>query len=169
MAQVASIRAKKDAEIDVWITNHEKAGMTSTSLYFMLLEERIRRSQLKLALSLETSLAHLMVAAVEQRCTTYGALAEASGVEWSKARHQMNGANGHLDRLMEMCHIKELPMLPAICVNQNGLVNCELEDAALAGFVTGAQRLGMRVVDPRTFHHQCRDHCWEWGRTQTPN
>jgi hypothetical protein len=35
-------------------------------------------------LSFERSLDHLKQAAIEQRCTTKGALAVASGVEWSR-------------------------------------------------------------------------------------
>ncbi|MCP6536251.1 hypothetical protein NL488_27455, partial [Klebsiella pneumoniae] len=88
-----------------WIINHEKtAGGTARPLYRELLEERVRRVQLKQTLSLEKSLECLKGAARRGVCITYGDLAGASSVEWSQARHQLNGANGHLDRLLDLCH-----------------------------------------------------------------
>jgi hypothetical protein len=157
---------KKHSQIESWIKNHEDNGQTNVPLYIELLEDRARRAQEKQLLNLEASLSHLTQVAVGQRCTTYGALASASSVEWTKARHQMNGVGGHLDRLLDLCHARKLPMLPALCVNQSGLQSGELEETALAGFVTGARRLGFKVIDDRSFHHQCRDECWEWGRQQ---
>ena len=161
---------KSDKEIDSWISNHEthKGGQaTQTELYRALLIERARRSQAKQKLNFETSLAYLQRAAIDQRCVSYGDLAKASGVDWSQARHQMNGAHGHLDRLLEICHAKGLPLLTAICVNQQNLASGELGEEALKGFVFGAQRIGRRVVDPLAFHHECREECWAWGRAQS--
>jgi len=129
-----------------------------------LLEERVRRAQATHKLSFESSLEHLKSAAVQQRCTTYGDLAQASGVAWSTARHQMNGSNGHLDHLLDICHARALPLLTAICVNRDGVADGELGHNALAGFANGARRLGIRFDDPRAFHHTCRDQCWAWGR-----
>ena len=132
---------KTDAEINQWIINHERAaGGTARPLYHQLLEERARRSQAKHKMNLERSLEHLKQAAIGQVCTTYGDLASASGVEWSQARHQMNGATGHLDRLLDLCHARGLPMLTAICVNQAGLGTGDLGEDALAGFTAGARR-----------------------------
>ena len=95
--------------------------------------------------------------------TGIGALATASGIEWSQARHQMNGANGHLDRLLDICYARSLPLLTAICVNQGNIVDGELGKEALAGFVAGARRLGLAVSNPLEFHHRCKDECWAWG------
>ena len=164
------LQAKTDDEINQWIANHErKTGGTAQPLYRQLLEERARRAQFKQKLNLEKSLERLKDAARRGVCITYGDLAAASGVEWSQARHQMNGASGHLDRLLDLCHARGLPLLTAICVNHAGVSTGELGDDALTGFTTGAQRLGLLVTDPRTFHHRCRDECWEWGRKQGPN
>ena len=161
------LSAKTDKELDQWIANHERAaGGTARPLYHQLLEERARRSQAKHTLNLERSLGHLKQAAVRQICTTYGDLAIASGVEWSQARHQMNGATGHLDRLLDLCHARSLPLLTAICVNQAGVSTGELGEDALDGFAAAARRLGFLVTDERAFHHQCRDECWSWGREQ---
>lgn len=164
-----ALATKTDSEIETWIRNHERAEKTSVPLYLELLEERVRRAQFKHKLDFDRSLAHLKQTAIDQTCTTYGALAAASGVEWSQARHQMNGTNGHLDRLLDICHARGLPLLTAIVVNQGNIADGELGEDALAGFTTGAQRLGLSVADPLGFHHRCREECWEWGAAQKPN
>jgi len=161
-----NLATKTDPQIETWIRNHEANGGTAAPLYFQLLEERIRRARAKHKLDFDKSLAHLKQAAVAQVCTSYGALAAASDVTWSQARHQMNGSNGHLDRLLDMCHARGLPLLTALCVNQDNVADGELGEDALAGFVIGAKRLGLPVGDARTFHRESRDSCWAWGRQQ---
>ncbi|WP_225204784.1 hypothetical protein [Novosphingobium huizhouense] len=155
---------KSSPEIERWIARHEERGLTTEPLYIALLEERVRRAQESHKLQFGLSLTHLKRSAIEQRCTTYGALAAASGVEWSKARHQMNGVNGHLDRLLDICFLQNLPLLTAICVNQGNVETGELGQDALKGFITGAKRLGFRINDTIEFHHACREECWAWGR-----
>ena len=155
---------KTDAEIDQWIYNHERKAETRAPLYLELLEERVRRTQRKGHLSIDKSLELLTQAAIEQRCVTYGDLAKASNIEWIQARHRMNGVNGHLDRLLDVCHARGMPMLPAICVNESGRATGELEPSALRGFVTGARRLGFLLSDELAFHHQAREECWRWGQ-----
>jgi hypothetical protein len=161
------LRTKTDKELDRWIDNYEaKPGATALQFYRELLEERGRRSEAKPGLKLERSLAHLKHAATQQVCTTYGDLAKASGVDWAKARRQMSGAGGHLDRLLDLCHVRELPLLTALCVNQDRVAEGELSEEALAGFLAGVKRLGRAVTDGRSYHHRCRDECWRWGREQ---
>jgi hypothetical protein len=157
---------KSDDELDQWIANHEsRDGGTARPLYRQLLEERARRAQLTQKLNLEKSLDCLKDAARRGVCVAYGDLASASGVEWSQAHHQMNGSSGHLERLLDLCHARGLPLLTAICVNQAGVSTGELGDSALAGFTAGARRLGFPITDPRAFHHRSRDSCWDWGRS----
>lgn len=162
--EMTDFSGKTDAQIDAWIKNHETKRATTHPLYFELLEERVKRGQGRTNLSTDRSLNLLRNAAKEQRCVTYGDLAKESGVAWSQARHKMNGLHGHLDQLLDSCHFLGLPMLPALCVNKNGLEHGELEENALSGFANGARRLGHVVTDERAFHHLCRDACWEWGR-----
>jgi len=161
------LEAKTDKEIGNWIRNHENAGKTSAPLYLQLLEERAKRSQSGQRLDFGRSLEHLKQTARDRTCTSYGALAAASGVEWSKARHQMNGPNGH--RLLDICHARGLPMLTAICVNQANVADGELAEEALGGFVAGARRLGIAIEEPVQFHRSCRDECWEWGEREVRN
>lgn len=159
--------AKTDKEIENFIRNYEQKGATALPFYHELLEERARRSQLKHKLNIDKSLALLRQAAIEQRCITYGDLAKASDVAWSQAHRLISGANGHLDRLLDVCHARGLPMLTALCVNQSGLKTGELEEYSLAGFAAGARRLGIPVFDELAFHHASRDASWRWGREQS--
>ena len=163
MSQFAT---KTDSEIDSWIANHEARKAITSPLYNDLLEERARRVQLHQSLNLECSIKHLKLAAIGQKFTTYGDLARASGVEWSKARPQMNGPRGHLDRLLELCYARKLPMLTAICVNRDGLDEGKLGPDALAGFVACARRVGFVVTNEGAFHRQCKDECFRWGQQQ---
>jgi len=163
-AQVRNLTEKKDAEIDQWIHNHEQKGATKEPLYLALLEERARRSQREGHLDVNKSLGLLTQAAKEQRYVTYGDLAKASNVEWSQARHRMNGTNGHLDRLIDVCHARGLPLLPAICVNESGRNSGVLEPTALRGFAAGARRVGFVFHDELDFHRQESEGCFRWGR-----
>ncbi|NKK29593.1 hypothetical protein [Rhizobium leguminosarum] len=158
--------SKNDGQIDQWIANFEARKETGATLYYELLEERAKRAQKRHSLDIEKSLSALKRAAIDGICITYGDLAKTSGVEWNKARHQMNGRHGHLDRLLEICHARGLPLLTAICVNKGGLEDGELEGNALAGFTEGARRIGRSVADERAFHHVSKDECWAWGKQQ---
>lgn len=158
------LTAKTDAEIRQWIINHENANATERQLYKDLLEERARRSEGAGRLEIQKSLTALTQAAREQRYLTYGDLASASNVPWTKARHQMNGPKGHLDRLLEVCHARGMPLLPALCVNESGRQTGKLESDALTGFCVGARRLGKHVSDEESFHRQSVEACFDWAR-----
>ena len=105
------LTTKTDAQIDNLIRNHEEKDARDRPLYPALLEERAKRAQARSSLSFEKSLDLLRRAAMERRCVSYGDLAEASDVPWSEARHKMNGAHGHLDLLLDICHANGLPLL----------------------------------------------------------
>jgi len=155
---------KTTDSINQMIANHEdRAGGTALPLYKELLEERARRSQASQRLNLDRTLEHLKEAAVDQKCTSYGNVAKASGVAWTQARRQMDGANGHLNRVADLCHARGLPFLTALCVNQDDILTGELKGEALGGFVACARRLGFLVTDEEAFHREQRDACWRWG------
>ena len=117
-------------------------------------------------MNFDLSIDVLRKAAIEGRCTSYGELAKASGVEWGKARLRMNGVGGHLDQLLDICHVRNLPLLTAICVNKDNVETGELDPKALKGFALGARRLGITVTDETAFHQAKKDECWEWGSKQ---
>ncbi|PKP96027.1 MAG: hypothetical protein CVT76_07830 [Alphaproteobacteria bacterium HGW-Alphaproteobacteria-15] len=157
---------KTDAQIESWARKFEEACKTDLPEYELVLAERIRRRQKKHKLSFELSLEHLKMCAIAGKFTSYGQLAKASDVEWSQARHQMNGHDGLLDTLLGVCKNKKLPLLTAICVNQENLETGKLGVEALTGFVEGAKRIGWSVGDPEEFHLECVRHCFEWGEKQ---
>lgn len=157
---------KTDSQIESWASNFEKAGRTDHPDYAAIVAERARRRQVKQKLSFELSLEHLKVRAIDGKFTTYGDLAAASGVEWSHARHQMNGPKGHLDTLLDVCRTQGLPLLTAICVNRENLGTGTLGEDALSGFADGARRLGITVGDEEEFHARCVEECFDWGRKQ---
>jgi hypothetical protein len=79
----------------------------------------------------------------------------------------MNGSSGHLERLLDICHARELPLLTALCVNQSGVDTGDLGENALRGFVAGARRLGYKVTDANAFLLGCQQKCFEWAKGQS--
>lgn len=157
------LSTKTDGDIETWIANHERQGATTSELYRRLVVELGHRKGR--GLKVETSLEVLKSAAREGRFVSYGELAEANGVPWSKARHAMNGVRGHLDQILAWCHAHSLPLLPAICVNQENLKTGVLGPEAMRGFVSGAQRLGYVVADEEAFLRECQRVSFEWGKS----
>ena len=158
------LSSKTNDEIDNWIANHEKAGKTDSDLYRSLIVERGRRHGR--GLSIEVSISAMAQAAKNGRFISYGELAEANGIEWTKARHIMNGKHGHLDNLLAYCASNGLPLLTAIVVQKARLASGSMDDFTLAGFVEGAERIGRKVVDPEQFLSQCQDECFAWAKQQ---
>jgi hypothetical protein len=165
MAEI-DLTTKRDDEIETWIGNYERKSATDDPFYKRLLEERARRQSS--GLKSEVSLRHLTAMAKAERFTTYGDLATESGVSWNIARHAMNGAHGHLDRLLDLCHARGIPLLTALCVNQKGVTTGELSEEALNGFVKGARRLGYEITDANAFLRDCQRQCFEWAKSQPP-
>ena len=167
MTKHPDLSTKSDEQIGQWIQNHEDKGVTDSPLFFALLEERARRGGR--VLKPEASLAHLTASAKAGIFTTYGDLAKASDIPWNKARHLMNGAGGHLDQLLDICHTRGLPLLPAICVNQEGVKTGKLSKEALTGFINGVRRLGYEVVSSSAddFLRKCQEECFAWASNLT--
>lgn len=151
--------------IRTWAENIRKAKQADTPLYRKLLERQAELSGK--GLKVDQSIAHLMEAARSGKFTTYGNLAAASEIPWSQARYAMNGAGGHLDQLLDICHARGLPMLTSICVNQQNTERGELGPDALAGFIGGVRRLGIEVLesDAKAFLHEKQQECFRWGQS----
>lgn len=153
------------ARIAIWIENLRRGGNTGVPLFQKLLE---RQAELTgKGLNVERSIAHLSAAARNGKFTTYGEVATASEVPWNLARYAMNGAGGHLDQLLDICHVRGLPMLTSICVNQANVTSGDLGPESLAGFIAGVRRLGFKVLDSEAkgFLEAKQLECFEWGRT----
>lgn len=166
MAEPLDLISKSDVEIDNWIANHERLKKTDSDLYRGLIAERNRR--FGRGLKIEVSMRLLSEAAKAGRFVSYGELAEANGIVWSKARHLMNGKHGHLDDLLAYCNAHRLPLLTAIVVQKGKLDSGEMDDFTLAGFVEGAQRIGRDVTDSKIFLQKCQDECFAWGQVPSP-
>jgi len=160
---MANLEKLSNDQLKNQIANYERLLRTTDPLYGQLVQELAKRTGGDL--KLEKSLEHLANAARQQRFTSYGALASASGVEWTKARHRMDGANGHLDQLLSVCRSRGLPLLPSICVNKNNINSGELDEHSLQGFVKGAERLGYTITDWKEFLHSCQQECFKWGQS----
>ena len=158
--EIPDFTGKSDTEIDTWIQNHEKRQLTDVPLYFALLEERARRSSHQL--NVDKTLKHLHDCAKRREFTTYGAVAEVNGVEWTVAYRQMGK---HLDRGLEVCHARKWPLLTAICVKQNEVLTGALSGDSLKGFIAGVHRLGYSVTDPEAYLRQCQEACFKWAET----
>jgi hypothetical protein len=160
-----NLNDKTDDQIETLIRNHERKGVTGTELYKALLEERARRNSV--GLKIDESLAHLIEAAKVGRFTTYGDLAAASNVPWQRARHAMNGQGGHLDNLLDVCHARGMPLLTALCVNQQSVATGELSADSMKGFINGAKRLGYKVTDEAAFLRECQQASFSWAKGQS--
>ena len=161
---MANLEIKSDADIDQWVANHERAGKTKDPLYQELIVERNRRHGK--GLDIATSVAAMTKAAKENRYISYGDLAAANGLTWSKARLRMNGKHGHMDDLLAYCHSHEMPLLTAIVVGRNHLDSGEMDEDTVNGFVAGIRRLGVSVSEPIAFLKQCQSECFEWAAKQ---
>jgi len=161
---MATLETKSDADIDQWITNHERAGKTRAPLFQELIVERNRGHGR--GLDITTSIAAMTKSARENRYISYGDLAASNGLTWTKARPLMNGSHGHLDDLLAYCHSHEMPLLTAIVVGKNHLDTGDMDKDTIEGFVAGIRRLGVSVADPVEFLKQCQSDCFEWAAKQ---
>jgi hypothetical protein len=158
---------KTPAELDTLLGNYRRLGKARSETFIALLAERERRAAAKDRLSIDRSLALLKQAAQQHAYVTYGELAKASDQKWSNTiRARMSGPNGHLDRLLDICHSQHLPLLSALCVNQDGQATGTLDEPARAGFANGARRLGITMTDEDQFYRQCQQECFTWGAAQ---
>jgi hypothetical protein len=151
-----------DNEIRTLIANHERTKATTVPRYRELIDEHARR--FGKGLRVEVSLVYLKEAAKRGEFTTYGSLAEANGVHWSKVRRRMDGAHGHLGDVLSVCHAHGLPLLTALCVNKEAIKDGTLSDEALSGFIKAAKRLGYTMTDDRAFLKHCQKQCFAWGQ-----
>jgi hypothetical protein len=155
---------KSDAEIDTWVSNHERLKKTDTDLYRSLVAEKGRRHGR--GLSIDVSMQAMMHAAKNGDFISYGEIAEANGIAWTKARHLMNGKHGHLDNLLAHCHANGLPLFTAIVVQKGKLETVDMDDFTLAGFVEGAERIGRSVTNAREFLRLCQEECFAWSEAK---
>ncbi|WP_292429097.1 AAA family ATPase [Mesorhizobium sp.] len=114
-----------------------------------------------MSLEINKSYRAILAAARQGRFITYGEVAQASEVEWRKARRPMPS---HLDRLLQVCHAREWPLITSIVVSRENLESGKLEGESLSGFVAGVRKLGVTVDDPETFLRQKQQEVFSWAK-----
>lgn len=163
----SNLSDKTNDEIITWIKNHEDKGVRDTPLYKALIEERNRRFSEKLKLS--TSIAFLLKAAKAKQFVGYGELAAANGAKWSnKIRMAMSGKHGHLQNILDYCHLKQWPYLTAIVVSKDHLEDGSMEESTLNGFSDGLRNLGIHIADPAETLRRCQQDVFKWAARTDP-
>lgn len=92
---------------------------------------------------------------------TYGEVAEASGVEWKKARRPISS---HLDQLVKISHDRGWPLISSIVVNRENIESGALEGDSLSGFLAAARKLGIQAEDPQAFLREQQKATFAWSK-----
>ena len=111
-------------------------------------------------LDLQTTYRAIVDAARERRYISYGELAKANGVKWSKARFPLNG---QLGELMRIAAKRGSPLPGSIVVNRANIATGRLEGSSRNGFLAAAQELGLSVGDPEAFVKEQQEKMFEWA------
>jgi hypothetical protein len=152
-----NLSALKTADLKLLIQRHEDRGATDRPLYSDAKKELSRRSSGQL--NVQTTLDHLLKCAKNKAFTTYGAVAEANGVEWRIARRPMPH---HLEQILEECFARGWPLLSALCVNATEVKTGELSGQSLDGFIAGTERVTKTKIDsPRMFLKKTQRDCFD--------
>ncbi|MDT8331320.1 hypothetical protein RQ831_09665 [Roseomonas gilardii] len=107
------------------------------------------------------SVAAIRRAAEVREFLSYSDVANESGLSWQEARHRIAA---HLDLLCQWAHGKGWPLITSIVVEKPNLRSGKLEDYALAGFITAAERLKCDVgTDHRAFLKREQDRTFIWA------
>jgi hypothetical protein len=134
--------SKTIAELKTIVANCKRLNKTNAPVCLAAEEELKRRHPTLLEPA--KSQAMIFMAAREDRCVSYGQVAEASGVPWSVARLAMPG---HLWELISHAHNLGWPMLSAIVVNKPSVATGKMDPSTLKGFIAAAHSLGRDNID----------------------
>ena len=140
------LASKTVAELETILRNHEAAGKTHAASFKAALAELGGRKTA--SLSLDRTVEIISEAARRRQFIAYKDVAEQSGAEWNKANVAMRK---HLLAVSEYGHRKGLPMLSAIVVSQNHVVDGGMDEPMLDGFCKAARALKLDVEDPAAF------------------
>lgn len=117
-------------------------------------------------LNLNTTYQAIIAAAKDRKFITYGDIAKAQNLEWSKVRYAMNS---HLETLLGISAANDWPLLTAIVVNQGGLQSGSMVDSAMEGFVAAAKRYGRSVNSPADFVRNEQEATFKWAQNAPDN
>lgn len=137
------------AQLHNVVENHERQRAFDRPDYVAALDEiQFRQGP---HLKIDTTVKCILDAAKERKFVSYGDLAKANGCAWQTVRRQMPR---HLDLVLGKARARRAPLITAIVVNDINRATGDLEDSSLAGFVAGAERLGIFVTDAKAFLRQ---------------
>jgi len=145
-------------ELQNLVRNHRDRGATSAPRYLEAFEELGRRRGQGFVF--DRSLTLIRQAAVERRFMSYKELADAHGLEWSRVHYAINT---HLGDLIEYAHLKGIPLLSAIVVNQKNVATGEMEPSTLRGFANAARELGYEFEDDAVFMREQQEAVFQWA------
>jgi hypothetical protein len=154
------VQTLSSKEIKTLIKNYQAAQATDRPYYQKLIAEVSQRECRDLYL--EKSIAAISQAARQSRYISYGEVAQASDCVWNNVRHPMNQ---HLQRVIEYCHARKMPLLSSIVVNQPGLESGEMHSNSLSGFVRGVEdATGVRIKNAAQFLREEQARVFAWAK-----
>lgn len=147
-----------DQQLRNLIANHEIKQVFDRPIYAAALDELQRREGP--TLNLDVTIKSILHAAASRLFLSYGEVADANGCAWQSVRRQMPK---HLDRVLAKAHARQAPLITSIVVNANNRQTGNLEATSLSGFIAGAERLGIRVINPDAFLREQQEATFEFG------
>lgn len=111
-------------------------------------------------LDLQKTYAAIIAAARARHFISYGQLAEASDVPWTRARRAVPH---QLGRLIKISQERGWPLLSAIVVNKEDLESGKLAGKAREGFISAARGSGYDVSDPDAFVESQQRKLFDWA------
>lgn len=140
------------------IENHQRQQAFHLPAYAAALDELQRREGP--SLNLEVTIKRILQAAASRSFLSYGDVADANGCSWQAVRRQMPK---HLDRVLAKAHGRGAPLITSIVVNAENRLTGKLEPASLGGFIAGAERLGIKALDPEAFLQEQQSATFEYA------
>lgn len=147
-------------QLQTLIGRYQERGLTDRPEYAAYVEAFSRTGAV--GLTMDITIAAIRDAAAKRAFLSYGSLAEANGVSWTKSRRLMPK---HLDAVLWKCHHLGWPLITAIVVNKQYLTTGAMEPESLAGFCNGARRLGLTVTGEQAFLKIQQAKTFAWAAT----
>lgn len=148
-----------EQQLKALIKNHEDKKAFDRTEYAAALHELQRRKGP--TLDLDRTINAILANARSGTFITYGDVAKANGCDWSAVRRKMPQ---HLDLVLAKANAIGAPLITAIVVPEKSRKSGDLEETSMKGFIGGAERLGLRVLDVQAFLREQQQATFEYAR-----
>ena len=148
MAVAINMASKSPDELKTLIANHERAGKTDTERYLSAVAELASRNSGEL--TLEKTVAVITAAAKRGAFISYKDVADGNGAAANRVQFRIAK---HLLEVSRHAHKQGWPMISAIVVNKQHVLDGKMEPKTLAGFCDCARSMDLEVGDEATFLH----------------